>query len=80
MWLFNRDEAQGELSISGANEWAGLADLNDAGHLYDGGLFLPFCKCSGLSMNCVGARKPLTVIVKQGHLPMMVPPSGVFPE
>jgi hypothetical protein len=80
MWLFNRDEAQSELSISGANQWAGLADFDDAGHLYDRGLLLPLCKISGLLMIRVGARKPLTVIVKQGYLPMMVPPSCVSPE
>ena len=51
---------------------AGLADFDDAGHFYDWGLFLPLCKSSGLSMNCVSAREPLTVPVKQCHLPVMV--------
>ena len=51
---------------------AGLADFDDAGHFYDWGLLLPLCKSSGLSMNCVGAREPLAVIVKNSHLPVMV--------
>jgi hypothetical protein len=51
---------------------ARLADLNDAGHLHDRGLFLPFSKSSGLSMNCIGSSKPLTVLVKHSHLPVMV--------
>jgi hypothetical protein len=58
----------------------GLADFDDAGHFYDGGLFLPLRKSSGLSMNCVGASKPLPVLVKHSHLPMMVLPPSVFPE
>jgi hypothetical protein len=59
---------------------AGLADLNDAGHLYERGFLLSLSKSSGLSMNCVGASKPLTVIVKHSHLPMMVFSPSVFPE
>jgi len=58
----------------------GLADFDDAGHFYNWGLFLPLCKSSGLSMNCVGAREPLAVIVKNGHLPVMVFSPLVFPE
>ncbi len=58
----------------------GLADFDDAGHLYDWGLFLPLCKSSGLSMNCVGAREPLAVNVKNGHLPVVVFSPLVFPE
>jgi hypothetical protein len=59
---------------------AGLADFDDAGHFYDRGLFLPRRKCSGLSVNCVGASEPFTVIVKQGHLPVMVLSPRIFPE
>jgi transaldolase len=40
---------------------AGLAELGDASHFYDWGLFLPLCKSSGLSMNCIGANKPLSL-------------------
>ncbi len=59
---------------------AGLAYFDDAGHFYNWGLFLPLGKSSGLSMNCVGAREPLAVIVKHSHLPMMVLSPSVFPE
>jgi hypothetical protein len=59
---------------------AGLADFDDAGHLHDWGLFLPFCKRSSLLMIRVHASEPLTVIVKQGHLPVMMLPPCVFPE
>jgi hypothetical protein len=58
----------------------GLADFDDAGHFYDWGLSLPLRKCSGLSVNCVGASEPLTVIVKQGHLPVMMLSPCIFPE
>jgi hypothetical protein len=57
-----------------------LADLNDASHFHDRIFPLPLCKSSGLGMNCIGAGKPLTVIVKQGHLPMMVFSPSVFSE
>jgi hypothetical protein len=80
MWLFNRDEAQGVLTIDGTTERAGLADFDDAGHFYDWGLFLPLCKSSGLSMNCVGASEPLPVLVKHCHLPVMVFSPSVFLE
>jgi hypothetical protein len=59
---------------------AGLADFDDAGHFYDWGLFLPLCKSSSLLMIRVHPSEPLTVIVKQGHLPVMVLPPCVFPE
>ena len=39
MWLFNRDEAQGVLTMDGATERAGLADFDDAGHFYNCGVF-----------------------------------------
>ena len=59
---------------------AGLADFDDAGHFYYWGLFLPLCKSDGLSMNCIGPSKPLTVIVKHSNLPMMMFSSFIFPE
>ena len=59
---------------------AGLAELGDAGNFHNRGLFLPLCKSSGLSMNCVGAGEPLTVLVKHCHLPMMVFSPCVFLE
>jgi hypothetical protein len=59
---------------------AGLAEFNDAGHFYDWGLFLPLCKCSGPLMIRVGATEPLTVIVIDSRLPMMVLSPCVFPE
>jgi hypothetical protein len=57
-----------------------LADFDDAGHSYDWGLFLPLGKFIGLSMNCVGASKPLPVFVKHCHLPVMVFSPLVFRE
>ena len=72
MWLFNRDEAQGVVTIIGATERAGLADFDDAGHFHDWGLFLPLCKVGGLLMIRVDASKPLPVIVKHSRLPVMV--------
>jgi hypothetical protein len=54
--------------------------LGDASHFYDWGLFLPLCKSSGLSMNCIGANKPLTVIVKHSGLPVMVLSPRIFSE
>jgi hypothetical protein len=59
---------------------AELADFDDSGHSYDWGLFLPLCKRSSLLMIRVHASKPLTVIVKQGYLPVMMLPPCVFPE
>jgi len=59
---------------------AGLADLNDAGHFHDRGFPLTLGKVIGLGMNRVDANKPLPVLVKQSHLPMMVFPPCVFPE
>jgi hypothetical protein len=80
MWLFNRDEAQGVLTLGGPTEWAGLAELCDASHSYNWRLFLPLCKACGLFMVCVHADKPLTVIVKQSNLPVMVFSPLVFRE
>jgi len=59
---------------------AGLADLNDADHFYNRGFLLPFRKSSGLGMNCVGASKPLTALIKHSHLPVVMLPPCVFPE
>ena len=59
---------------------AGLAELGDANHFYDWGLFLPLGKSSGLSMNCIGANKSLTVIVKHCNLPVMMLPPPIFSE
>ena len=57
-----------------------LTDLNDPSHFHNRGFLLPLCKCCGLGMNCVGAGKPLAIIVKHGHLPVMVLAPRVFPE
>ena len=59
---------------------AGLADLRDPSHFYHRGFLLPVCKSSGLSMNCVGASKPLPVLVKHSHLPVVVFSPLVFTE
>jgi hypothetical protein len=59
---------------------AELADLNDAGHLYERGFLLSLSKSSGLGMNCIGASKPLTVIVKQSNLPVMMLSPSIFRE
>ena len=58
----------------------GLADFDDAGHFYNWGLFLPLCKFIGLGMNCVSASEPLTVLIKQRHLPVVVLSACVFLE
>jgi hypothetical protein len=57
-----------------------LTDFDDAGHFYDRGLFLPLCKSSSLLMIRVNASEPVTVIVKQSHLPVMVLSPCVIPE
>ena len=57
---------------------SGLTELGDAGDFYDRGFLLPLCKTGGLSMNCIGANKPLTVMVKQSNLPVMVFSPSVF--
>jgi hypothetical protein len=59
---------------------AELADLSHAGAFHNWGFFLPLCKSSGLSPNCVGASEPLPVLVKHSHLPVMVFSPFVFPE
>ncbi|MFZ0862360.1 MAG: hypothetical protein WAN18_16870, partial [Candidatus Sulfotelmatobacter sp.] len=59
---------------------AGLANLCDASHFHDWGFLLPLCKTGGLLMIRVGAGKPLTVIVKHSHLPVMVFSPFVFTE
>ena len=59
---------------------AELADMNDAGHLYERGFLLSLSKSSGLGMNCIGASKPLTVIVKHSNLPVLVLPPTIFPK
>ena len=51
---------------------SGLTDFDDAGHFHNWGFSLPVCKSSGLCMNCVGTSKPLPVLVKHGHLPVVV--------
>ena len=58
----------------------GLADFDDAGHLHERGFLLPLGKSGGLLTIRVGAGKPLAVIVKDSHLPMMVLPPFVFFE
>jgi hypothetical protein len=61
------------LQVEGSRS-TGLADFDDASHFHDGGFLLPLRKIGGLLMIRVGASKPLPVIVKQSHLPMMVLP------
>jgi hypothetical protein len=80
MWLFNRDEAQGLPTKSGATERAGLADFDDAGHFYNWGFLLPLCKASGLLMVGVDASKPLPVFIEHSDLPMTVFAPPVFSE
>jgi hypothetical protein len=58
----------------------GLADLRNANHFHDGRFLLPLCKSIGLRMDRVGPGKPLTVIVKDGNLPMMVLSPPIFLE
>ena len=61
-------------------ERPGLAKFGDASHFYDWRLFLPLRKSSGLLMIRIHTSKPLTVIVKQCHLPVVVLAPCVFPE
>jgi len=73
-----RDRVQGSShSPKGRTE---LAELNDASHFHDRRFLLPICKASSLFAVRVHASEPLTVIVKQGHLPVMVFPPCIFPE
>jgi hypothetical protein len=62
------------------SERAVLTDFGDAGHFYDGGFSLPLCKIVGPVMIDICASKPLTVLVKHSHLPMMVFSPSVFLE
>ena len=57
-----------------------LADSRDAGHLHDRGLLLPLCKGSSLFTIRVDTTKSFAVLVKHGHLPMVVFSPSVFPE
>src|SRR5580692_363980 len=57
-----------------------LAHLGDASHFHDRRFSLPLCKAVGLVTIRIGAGKPLTVAVKDSHLPMMVLPAAVRPE
>jgi hypothetical protein len=59
---------------------AGLADLKDPGHFHDRGFPLPLCKAIGLSVIRISAGKPLTVFVKQSHLPVVVLSPCIFLE
>jgi hypothetical protein len=57
-----------------------LAELSNTGHLHDRRFLLPICKASGLLMVRIHASKLLPVLVKDGHLPVLVFPAPVFPE
>ena len=57
---------------------AGLADLSDANYFNHRGFFLPIRRFNGLIVIRVDASKPLPVIVKYRHLPVMVFSSLVF--
>jgi hypothetical protein len=59
---------------------AGLAELSDASHFYDGGFLLPFCKANGFFTIGVDATKGFAVIVKHSDLPVTVLAPIVFPE
>ena len=63
MWLFNPDEAQGVLNISGATEWVGLAELGDASHFDNWRFLLPLCKAIGLVTIRVDANKSFAIRV-----------------
>jgi hypothetical protein len=76
----SNNAARTRLGAIGAKAERVLADFDDAGHFYDWGFLLPLCKITGPLMIRVHASKPLTVIVKQGHLPVMVLSPCVFPE
>jgi hypothetical protein len=59
---------------------AGSADLQDPRGLYDGRLPLPLGKFGGLFPVRIHACKPLSVLVKHSHLPVLVFPPPIFPK
>ena len=73
-----------KVSVRGgsANSGGGLelADLSDASHLHDRGFLLPLCKGSSLFTIRVDTTKSFAVLVKHGHLPVIVFSPSVFPE
>ena len=58
----------------------GSADLQDSSGFYDGRLTLPLGKFGGLFPVCIHAGKPFSVLVKHGHLPMLVFAPPIFSE
>jgi hypothetical protein len=56
----------------------GSADLQNPCSLHDGRLSLPLGKFSGLFPVCIHSSKPLPVLVKHGHLPMLVFPPPIL--
>jgi hypothetical protein len=59
---------------------AGLADLQYPRGLHDGRLPLPLGKFGGLFPVRIHARKPLPVLVKHSHLPVLVFSPPIFPK
>src|ERR1700720_4405352 len=63
-----------------ARKALGSADLQHARGLYDRRRSLPLCKFGGLPPVRIHASKPLPVLVKHSHLPVLVLPPPIFPE
>src|SRR5712664_233121 len=58
----------------------GSADLQYPRGLYDRRLSLPLSKFGGLVPVRIYASKPLPVLVKHSHLPVLVLPPPIFPK
>jgi hypothetical protein len=58
----------------------GSADLQHPRGFYDGRLPLPLGKFGGLFPVCIHACKPLPVLVKHSHLPVLVLAPPIFPQ
>jgi hypothetical protein len=63
-----------------ADKTVGSADLQYPRGLYDGRLSLPLRKFGGLFPVRIHASKPLPVLVKHSHLPVLVLAPPIFPE
>jgi hypothetical protein len=63
-----------------ADKTVGSADLQYTRSLYDGRLSLPLRKFRGFFPVRIHASKPLPVLVKHSHLPVLVLAPPIFPE
>ena len=63
-----------------ARKTVGSADLQYPRGFHDGRFALPLGKFGGLFPVRIHARKPLPVLVKHSHLPVLVFPPPIFPK